>query len=284
VHDPSTVAFDVKVPIPRLTSWGKPPAGHRRFTIQRRRYHPIEEHMQHYLNKPMSPWYRPSAYYVWVGSKQLKMRTFATVWHEEPGGADSGEVCSHWKRDKKTGNKIAEVLPERYEDGQRKLSYYIDNSWRWHVHHWRLQFPWLQHIRTYLFQKCAWCGGPSRKKDWVNCTYQWDGAGPKHFWESSPDLYHGDCMTPEHAWRSCSCEFPMLPVRGTTPDGDTIRADYGRCETCGRSFGWGTTPEQQAVYAYIRETTPRNTRMTPEVREQVHLRWEIIRNLKESSG
>ena len=30
---------------------------------------------------------------------------------------------------------------------------------RWHIHHWRLQFPWLQLLRRSLFDRCNECGG-----------------------------------------------------------------------------------------------------------------------------
>jgi len=270
MHDPLVVAFDIKLPIPRLTSWGRVPPGHKRFTIQRRRYTPVEENMQHFMGVPIYPAWRPCAWYVWVGQKQLKMRTFCTVWHREPGGHDSGEICSHWKVDKATGKKIKD------ENG-----FIIDNSWKWHVRHWHLQFPWLQSIRTHFFQKCAWCGGPSRKGNWVNNTYQWNSDDKLPFWKSRPHLYHGDCMTPEHAWRSCSCEFPALPVQRNPRTGEIYGVrDYGKCETCDRFHGWGSTPEQKAVYEFIRSTTPPNTPMSPATKAEVHRRWEEIRALK----
>jgi hypothetical protein len=68
-----------------------------------------------------------------------------TIWHDEPGGADSGTVCS-------------------YAAAKR------------HPQHWTLQWHHWQKIRRTLFTRCEWCGGPSRTGDRVNISRQWWGA------------------------------------------------------------------------------------------------------------
>lgn len=263
MHDPLTVAFEIKLPIPRLTSWGRPPEGNHRFTIQRRRYKPVMEEDQHYMNKPIYPWYRPQAWELWVAGKKVRMRTFCTVWHVEPFGHDSGEVCSHWKVDKKTGKKIRDAQGH----------FVVDNSWRCHVHHFHYQFPWLQEIKRWLFTKCSWCGGPSRRGDYVNCGYM-----------NGSEVYHNDCMTPEHAWRSCSCVFPLLPVQRDPRTGGIFGIrDYGTCDRCGRFHKWRMSTAEKDVYAYIRENVPHRTRMPAHVKEEVHRRWAEIRQQEEGT-
>lgn len=87
MHDPMVVVFDVKLPIPRLShSWAKAP----RNAVRRRRYTNPDPK---WLNKPIYPLWRPAAYEVYLGGRQVRLVEFCTVWHNEPGGADSGRVC-----------------------------------------------------------------------------------------------------------------------------------------------------------------------------------------------
>lgn len=45
------------------------------------------------LGERCYPWYRPCGYKVFIASRQAHLFTLIEVWHDEPGGADSGTVC-----------------------------------------------------------------------------------------------------------------------------------------------------------------------------------------------
>jgi hypothetical protein len=104
------------------------------------------------------------------------------IWHREPHGHDSGEVC---------------------ERSTRRL----------HVHHWRIQVPPLQALRRRLLTRCAWCGGRSVKGDCVNLSHQWDGPRG-HWWQGEPGLFHHDCSPVERAHSLCFCPDPLLSQDG----------------------------------------------------------------------
>ena len=160
MHDPMCVAFDVKIPIPkRSTIGGTTKRSTWQWGIRRRRF-TNEEH----LGQAIGHWWMPGNWIVRVGGKALRWRTICTVWHYEPGGADSGKVCSH-RRQKR--------------DGTWKYS----NRWRWHVHHWKIRFPLWQKARRFLFERCGRCGR----------GYPW-GYAPTRFM-SSDDTFHSDCMS-----------------------------------------------------------------------------------------
>lgn len=142
--------------------------------------------------------------------------SLVTVWHREPGGHDSGEVCRHY---------------HRYQDAEGKWQYKFHHAWRFHVHHWRIQVHGLQALRRRLLTRCAWCGGRSVKGDAVNVSHQWDGP-PGRWWEGEPGLFHMDCSAIARAHATCVCESPVLEY-------DT----YGRCARCGRSRSFGMTEE-----------------------------------------
>jgi hypothetical protein len=60
---------------------------------------------------------RPWPRRVHWGTRRWYFPPIITVWHVEPGGHDSGEICRHYDRETKK----------------------ITNGWRWHVWHWKLQ-------------------------------------------------------------------------------------------------------------------------------------------------
>jgi hypothetical protein len=131
-----------------------------------------------------------------------------TVWHREPRGHDSGEVCLHYRRDGETVTVL--------------------NGWRWHVHHWRVQFPALRKMRRRLLTRCAWCGGRSTKADPVNNGYPSGREG--RWWQGEPSLWHSDCITISEAHHTCLCAIP-----------DPQHGDYGRCRYCTRSRSYRET-------------------------------------------
>jgi hypothetical protein len=135
-----------------------------------------------------------------------------TVWHREPGGRDSGEVCRHYRR-----------LP----DGTTRTL----RGWRLHAHHWRVQIPPAQALRRRLLTRCAWCHSRDRKGDPVNFSHSWDGPRGR-WWQGEPGLYHGDCSAISIAQATCICDDPVL-------EHDT----YGKCARCMKSRSFGMTAE-----------------------------------------
>lgn len=194
MHDPDVVAFEVRRPWPthvcRSDQCGQLP----RFRPRRSALWEVAGHR----------WYFPP---------------LVTVWHREPGGRDSGEVCRHWR-------------PRTVVDGQ-VLTRDRDDSWRWHVRHWRVQVPPLQELRRTLLTRCEWCGGRSRRGDPVNCSSSWDRArGP--WWRGERGLYHADCSTVESAHRTCTCLAPA--------GREFAERGYGTCEACGLFRAWRQKP------------------------------------------
>lgn len=138
-----------------------------------------------------------------------------TVWHREPGGHDALTIC-------------------RKRAQQPDGTWTYSRTWRWHIHHWKLQVPPLQELRRRLLTRCTWCGGRSRKGDAVNVS---NGGGRRRepWWRGERGLCHVDCSGIEHAHRSCLCEAPL-----TDQDG------YGWCAVCGKYRGYGRTEENLA--------------------------------------
>lgn len=111
--------------------------------------------------------------------------------------------------------------------------------WRWHVHHWRPRFePWFT-FRRWAFTRCAWCGGKSRKGDYVNISHQWDSRDP--WWKGERSLFHSGCSSVASAHRQCTCALnaggPWRYDLGGLP--------YGDCVTCGKYRGWRSEEQER---------------------------------------
>lgn len=156
------------------------------------------------VNWPHRRWYWPA---------------IITVWHREPWGYDSGEVCKHYTR-------------HQGADGVWRTR--MRNRWRFHIHHWHIQVHPLQALRRWALTRCAWCGGRQIKNDPIDISHSWDGPRG-HWWRGEPGLYHHDCSTIANAAHSCSCDDPAL-------DSGT----YGRCARCDKGRSYGRTPHQIA--------------------------------------
>lgn len=186
-----TVAFEIRRPWPRRDRW--------RDSANPKR------------TAPLPRWSVSSSPFWTLAGRGFYWPTMITVWHVEPGGRDSGEICKHYRRDQVAGKWETTIL----------------KGWRFHVHHWRIQVGPLQSLRRRLLTRCSWCGGRSRKGDPVNISHQWNGErGP--WWRGEHGLYHHDCSSIETAHRTCFCDDPPLSHDG-----------YGKCAICGghRSFG-----------------------------------------------
>jgi hypothetical protein len=190
MHDPEVVAFTLLRPWPQRQS--------RPFGKSRWRFH------GHFWNIAGIGLYWPS---------------LITVWHVEPGGRDSGEVCKHHRRWRDENDEWQSV-PIR--------------SWRWHVHHWRIQVHPLQHLRRWALTRCEWCHGRSRKGDVANFSHQWD-PDKGRWWRGERGLYHKDCSDIATAHRVCLCGVgPWEHGTGGQP--------YGLCASCGKYRGWRKEP------------------------------------------
>lgn len=221
MHDPMTVAFEVPLPILRRSTM--PDRGGRRWGVTvSRRTNPEN------LGERTYSWWRPRGYAVVLAGHQYRWRTAAVIWHVEPDGRDSGEVCRHYRRQ---------------SDGTTKVL----RSWRWHVHHWRIQLPVVQELRRTLLTRCAWCMGPSWKGARVNVSHDWD-RDPTPWWRGEPGLYHSDCSSAARSARSCTCDSPVLN-----------RDTWGTCARCGLGYGHGRTPEQTAALRRLKQV-PRGQR------------------------
>jgi hypothetical protein len=243
VHDPMVVAFEIRRPWPRRDRSHDARPGQRRWEVRYHhdcsRYGCAEKH----AGQSFFPWWSPGSYSpFWVlAGRGWYWPDMITVWHVEPGGHDSGEVCRHYVR-------------TRQPDGTYQTRWL--RGWRWHIHHWRIKVGPLQTLRRTLLTRCEWCGGSSRKGDRVNVSHQWDGKrGP--WWRGERGLYHLDCSSVEHAHRSCTCDTPLVERGG----------QFGKCQRCGRHAAGKPDPsvlQRRRLLA----TVPRGVR-DPKVWEQV---------------
>ncbi|MGI8333463.1 hypothetical protein ACRYCC_26220 [Actinomadura scrupuli] len=192
MHDPLVVAFEIRRPWPQRSRDrdGRP----ERWRIGK------------------------SAFWTLAG-RSFYFPSLITVWHREPGGRDSGEVCKHHSR---------------YQDADGKWQWKFHHGWRFHVHHWKIQISPLQRLRRRLLTRCAWCGGRSTKGDAVNVSHQWDGPRGR-WWQGEPGLYHHDCSAIDSAHSTCVCEHPVLE-----------HDSYGRCARCEGYRPHGMTSEHLA--------------------------------------
>lgn len=164
MHDPMVVIFDIKRPWPQSTSSD--------FSKGKR-------------------WAR-SGPYVTLAGRNFYFPSLLTVWHVEPDGRDSGEVCK----------------------GMRGS----DLTWRnlkFTARHWRhLHFtlsPW-QHFR-HRFARCAECGRRMNK-------------AARHGYMSSDATYHSECMSLRH-YRS-KTEDLQAYIDGRADRNQVWRVEYDR--------------------------------------------------------
>jgi hypothetical protein len=174
MHDPLTVAFEIRQPWPkRDRSYDtKPaPAG----TRLRSRW----------------AWHLP---FVRLAGRGWYFANLITVWHREPGGHDAGTVCKRWQRRRPATGRTRHVT---------RVAWYL------HIHHWHLQLHPYQQLRRRLLTRCEWCGSRSRKGDPVDVS---NGAYREKtkWWRGEEGLYHGDCSSVAGARGLCLCADPLL--------------------------------------------------------------------------
>ena len=171
-------------------------------------------------------------------------KPLVNVWHHEPGGRDSGEVCKHYIRHQE---------PDGTWKGEPV------SAWKWHVHHYRIQAAPLQAIRRSLLTRCAWCGGRSTKGNPANISHQWH-ALRRRWWKGELGLYHHDCSPVATARNGCSCEHPITTDR------------WGECARCGQRL-YGRSDLQREANRILIEMVPEHTAPTPEVMSLVRNLW-----------
>lgn len=156
MHDPMVVVFDIDLPIPKRTRWRDARDGQPRWVERRRRTNPEN------LGEPVFPWWRPAGYTVRFAGRGLSLRKLATIWHHEPGGRDSGEVCK----------------------GLRGSDFSAHNiGWAWqHREHLDVQWHFYQRVHNWLTTRCAHCG---HRFFWKQGRYGYMGGD---------DTYHRSCM------------------------------------------------------------------------------------------
>jgi len=166
-----------------------------------------------------------------LGSVELYWPGLITVWHIEPGDADAGTVCK-------------------------------PSAWKRHVHHWQLQVhPW-QHFRRWAFTRCAWCGGRSRRGDYVNVGEGWGSTSkPRRWWQSEVGLCHSDCSSIKRAHATCTCS---LAEGGPWLNGRNSLEPWGRCDTCGgfriTQHGTEAAIETRAITTELLKQIPQGSR------------------------
>ena len=64
---------------------------------------------------------------------------------------------------------------------------------RWHIWHWQVQIHPLQKAKRWAFSRCAGCG---QRFPWgySPATNSWGGNGGPRWFRSEPNAYHGDCL------------------------------------------------------------------------------------------
>ena len=216
MHDPLTVAFEVCRPWPRRSQCTLKSAPRWSF---RGRF-----------------WQLAGRRYYWP--------SLITVWHVEPGGHDSGDVCKHYRRDQQA-------------DGKWKTT--MLRGWRFHAHHWRVQVIPLLALRRWALTRCAWCGGRSTETNRLDTGGSWHPPKTR-WWQGEADLFHGDCHGAKTARNGCSCEHPITTDR------------YGECARCGLRT-YNRTDLQRAADRILVEMVPKGTAPLPEV-------MAAVRNLR----
>lgn len=153
MHDPCTVAFEVRRPWPQrsgTSSQGWRPSG---IVVKSRRGNAKQHGGRPYYFTP---------FLVWRG-RRWYFPALITVWHVDPEVGGDDDSCRH-RASKRWGF-------------QRSFFVY-----KLHVHHWSVQVhPW-QKLRRWLFVRCAGCGR----------RFPWSYAPISFHWEGQGDLFHHD--------------------------------------------------------------------------------------------
>lgn len=193
MHDPLAVAHEVVLPIPQRARWKEWRNETLWGFVRARRTNPED------LGKPVYRWWRPKGWTLYFAGRAYGLYTVATIWHREPRGHDSGDICKHHRPADTPTWKVrlnpflhlhrARDIPDDPAAGRAWIS---DTAWKWHVWHWHIQIHFTQKLKRWLFERCVECG---RGYSWgyAPISHQWDGPGPR--WRPHRVNYHHECSS-----------------------------------------------------------------------------------------
>lgn len=164
MHDPLVVAFEIRRPWPQHTSRlvaRKPGDPRWKVTVHGRGW-------RRFLR--LDNW----SPFATIAGREFYWPALITIWHREPKGLDSGEVCKH-RRERRDGTRV------------------ISRRWRWHVHHWHVQVHPTQKLKRWLWSRCAECGRRF-PYGYSVVSHQWDSDGPRWF-RGESGKYHHECSS-----------------------------------------------------------------------------------------
>lgn len=144
--------------------------------------------------------------------------------------------------------------------------------WRWHIHHWEIQWCFLQDFQQRYLTRCTWCGKGSTKRDPVNISHDNHiGAKPPNaWWRGRANSVHRECSTVAHAHRLCLCDNPGLS-----------HGDYGQCAFCGKFRAWRKEPTIPDRYL---ASLPIGSRIPDEKRDWLKAEWAKLRAEREANS
>lgn len=199
----------------------------------------IPQPWPHRSSYPKTPRWRWRLPFITIAGQSFHFPNFITIWHVEPNGEDAlqGECRG--------------------------------TNWRWHIHHWDIQWCFLQKLQRRILSRCAWCGGRHTKRDPL-CI----GIGGWHskrapLWRGETDIVHADCSSVEHAHRLCMCDDPGLS-----------QGDYGQCAFCGKHRAWRRLPTIPDRYL---ASLPKGSRIPADKQEWLKAEWAKVRAEREAT-
>ena len=180
---------------------------------------------------------RPHATHRWpfveLFGRELYFPSLITIWHIEPNGEDALQ-------------------------GKRR-----GTRWKWHIHHWQIQFvPWRTFRRRFL-TRCGWCGEKDRSGA-INHSYGYVDD-PSRWWQGEQGNFHAECLSAHSAHRICGCAVSVT---------DVVRSGH-TCKTCGKFVRFGKP--KGAAERLLTDKVPEGVRPSKEIQDRCRRLWEYER-------
>lgn len=175
MHDPQTVAFDIKIP-----------------KLWRKKKHGI----------------RPSIYIltVWHVDPQKDGSDNSCDWNNLHFPKAWVEDMSHLSEDAQSAVRMIWWM---FNQRLRPRAW-----WRhpkWHVHHWKLQWHLILQFKRWMWSRCKMCGGRFTWHDsGGHVIGSWGNKGPSWF-KNTEDVWHMHC-TDKTEHEAVICEWPDQPA------------------------------------------------------------------------
>jgi hypothetical protein len=204
MHDPMTVAFDIKYPWrsqPPSKTW---PNGYRSTFITIWHVDPEKggsDDSCHWFRRPLTTKEKAFAASL-IDNEYDNLRNWFSQFISLPcpNHGEDHESCDVNNPTCKYG-EFVETCDR--EDMRRRVEgifscYIREFRWRypvrWHFWHWKIQIHPLEDFKRWAFSRCADCGGRFvwGYSPWTN---SWNGTGPLWF-RSEKDVHHSDCKNP----------------------------------------------------------------------------------------